>query len=84
MRLFGSKKRNMGFDMKDELPQAVVASQRNPTVSSKPSPKKYVELGNIDYINLTPDGKHGDYEKALKYAEETGKPIFANFVEWSG
>ena len=43
-----------------------------------------VELGTIDYINLTPDGKHGDYDKAIAASLETGKPIFANFVEWSG
>mmetsp|Transcript_21756 Transcript_21756/g.60474 ORF Transcript_21756/g.60474 Transcript_21756/m.60474 type:complete len:84 (+) Transcript_21756:126-377(+) len=43
-----------------------------------------IELGTINYVNLTTDGKHGDYEVAMKVARETGKPIFANFVEWSG
>ena len=43
-----------------------------------------VELGAIDYVNLTPDGRHGDFQTALRKAHETGKPIFANFVEWSG
>ena len=43
-----------------------------------------IELGTINYVNLTSDGRHGDYERALQVARETGKPIFANFVEWSG
>jgi hypothetical protein len=43
-----------------------------------------VELGTINYVNLTANQKHGDYEAALAAAAETGKPIFANFVEWSG
>jgi hypothetical protein len=45
---------------------------------------QYVELGTIHYVNLTADGKHGDYQTALDEAFRTGKPIFANFVEWSG
>ena len=45
---------------------------------------KYVELGTIDYVNITKDGKHGDYDIAMKLSLESGKPIFANFVEWSG
>lgn len=43
-----------------------------------------VELGTINYVNLTSDGRHGDMEKALHVARETGKPLFCNFVEWSG
>ena len=43
-----------------------------------------VELGTIHYANLTPDGKHGDMDVALCLARETSKPIFCNFVEWSG
>jgi hypothetical protein len=43
-----------------------------------------VELGTINYVNLTSDGCHGDMEKALHVARETGKPLFCNFVEWSG
>lgn len=50
----------------------------------RPPPKEYVELGTIRYANLTPDGRHGDYKTALEVASNTGKPIFANFVEWSG
>lgn len=47
-------------------------------------PGQLIELGTIDYHNLTADGKHGDFEAALQAAAKTGKPIFANFVEWSG
>jgi len=43
-----------------------------------------VELGTINYVNLTSDSKHGTYDIAIQLAKETGKPIFANFVEWSG
>ncbi|KAL7574657.1 hypothetical protein ACA910_003004 [Epithemia clementina (nom. ined.)] len=45
---------------------------------------KSIELGSIHYANLTSDGRHGDYALALSIAKETGKPIFANFVELSG
>ena len=47
-------------------------------------PQQPMELGTIEYCNITSDGQHGDYETALRVAAETGKPIFANFVEWSG
>jgi hypothetical protein len=47
-------------------------------------PRQPIELGTINYANLTPDGRHGDFDAAVKKAAETGKPIFANFVEWSG
>jgi len=43
-----------------------------------------VELGTVNYVNLTSDSKHGTYDIAIQLAKETGKPIFANFVEWSG
>lgn len=43
-----------------------------------------VELGDINYCNLTKDRRHGDFDAALQEAARTGKPIFANFVEWSG
>ena len=49
-----------------------------------PRPSQPIELGSIHYVNLTPDGRHGDIELALTKAKETGKPIFCNFVEWSG
>lgn len=53
---------------------------------AKPKRRKhdFVELGTIDYVNLTLDNYHGDLGIALQIASETGKPIFANFVEWSG
>ena len=51
---------------------------------TKPRKHNFVELGSIDYVNLTPDCRHGDLSMALKVASETGKPIFANFAEWSG
>lgn len=47
-------------------------------------PDQPIELGTIEYCNLTSDGKHGDFDVALQAAAATGKPIFANFVEWSG
>ena len=46
--------------------------------------RQYEELGTIEYVNLTRDGRHGDYETALAVAKATGKPIFANFVEFPG
>ena len=49
-----------------------------------PATNQAVELGTIHYCNLTPDQRHGDYDAALQAAAASGKPIFANFVEWSG
>lgn len=43
-----------------------------------------VELGTINYLNLDSQKRHGDYETALRLSRETGKPLFCNFVEWSG
>jgi len=43
-----------------------------------------VELGTINYVNLDDSQSHGDMEKALTVAKETGRPLFCNFVEWSG
>jgi hypothetical protein len=57
------------------------------TLHRRPTPsqlQQYVELGTIDYVNLTKDGRHGDYDTVIAMAQATGKPIFANFVEWSG
>jgi hypothetical protein len=54
------------------------------TTSNANNPDQPVELGTIQYVNLTPDGRHGDMEVALQVASETGKPLFVNFVEWSG
>ena len=71
-RMFGRKRQDSPpvEDMQEESPSRV--------------PVHHIELGSIEYVNLTPDGKHGDFDKALSIARETGKPIFANFVEWSG
>ena len=43
-----------------------------------------VELGTIDYVNLDDTQSHSDIKKALEVAMQTGKPLFCNFVEWSG
>lgn len=79
MGIFGREKK------KKQLGEAVAESARNnPNRQWQPPPKQYVELGTIEYVNLTADGKHGEFEPAIDIARETGKPIFANFVEWSG
>jgi hypothetical protein len=56
------------------------------TTTPRPSHRQQqpIELGTIQYVNLTNDGRHGDFDTALRIVAETGKPIFANFVEWSG
>ena len=47
--------------------------------------KQPIELGTLQYCNITSDGRHGDYYTVLQVAAQHGdKPIFANFVEWSG
>lgn len=65
---------------------ASVATARTAVVTEALPPKRGqpVELGTINYVNLTRDGRHGDYEATLQAAAVSGKPIFANFVEWSG
>ena len=79
MGIFGKMKNN------NALAEAVAESvSDNPDRQWQPPPKHYVELGTIEYVNLTADGKHGDFEAAINIARVTGKPIFANFVEWSG
>ena len=59
-------------------------SSSSPTWQHTIPPDQPVELGTIHYTNLTPDGRHGDFDRAVAVAHQTGKPIFANFVEWSG
>ena len=77
MGIFGRKKNVSG--------EAVAESARSNTNRQwQPPPKEYVELGTIEYVNLTADCKHGEFEPAITHARVTGKPIFANFVEWSG
>jgi len=79
MGLFSKKNRETtGVMAPDSAPQG-----RGFVTSSIPM-NQAVELGTINYVNLTPDGRHGEFEKALEVARLTGKPIFANFVEWSG
>jgi hypothetical protein len=88
MGLFGGKKKNgADAELKAAVAQAAAASAQNrpPTERAwQAPPREFVELGTIHYVNLTPDGKHGRYQTALDVAKETGRPIFANFVEWSG
>lgn len=91
---FWNKNRYKEQKHQGEPPQDQESSyKRKPTMNSslfKTHPSstsihnQAVELGTINYVNLTPDSKHGDYDIALEIAKETGKPIFANFVEWSG
>jgi hypothetical protein len=52
--------------------------------TTKPQPQQPIELGTISYCNITDDGRHGDYKVVLEVAKQSDKPIFANFVEWSG
>jgi hypothetical protein len=63
-------------------PQDLLAASGSLTPSS-PQRNQPVELGTIQYVNLTADGRHGDMEQALSVAAESGKPIFANSVEWT-
>ena len=69
---------------KPDPPVAAGSPNSNPPVATVRKSNQPIELGTIDYCNLTADGKHGDFDAALQAAAETGKPIFANFVEWSG
>jgi hypothetical protein len=78
MGLFRKKKSEYTGD------QAVAATPSTSFVPSSIPSNQAVELGTINYVNLTRDGRHGEFETALQVARETGKPIFANFVEWSG
>lgn len=75
---------NMGiFGRKKHKGKSSIIQAADATANSH-APKQYVELGTIDYVNLTIDRKHGDYQTAIDIATETGKPIFCNFVEWAG
>ena len=56
----------------------------DPMKNTKATRSQPVELGTIEYCNITQDGRHGDYDIALTAAAKSGKPLFANFVEWSG
>lgn len=78
---FKSNTNNSKLETTTTMPTTTVDSSDIPRRRHTPQP---VELGTIDYVNLSPDGRHGDFETAIRIARETGKPIFANFVEWSG
>jgi hypothetical protein len=83
MGLFSRKKNERATAEVDRGAKA--PSETTTVLPHRPSSsRQYVELGSIDYVNLTRDGKHGDYDTAIATAKATGKPIFANFVEWSG
>ena len=64
-------------------PPAATNGRATTRTSSVPA-NQPIELGTINYSNLTKDGRHGDYEAALEAAQRSGKPLFVNFVEWSG
>jgi hypothetical protein len=85
MGLFGKKKKDDQLKVA-ALAQALAAKNQSqePERVWRPPPREFVELGTIHYANLTQDGRHGEYQTALDLAAETGRPIFANFVEWSG
>jgi len=62
---------------------AIMAAERMVrTCSLRPVKSQAEELGTISYVNL--NGDHGDMNTSLQAAKVTGKPIFANFVEWPG
>ena len=62
---------------------AIMAAERvMRNCSVRPTRSQAVELGTITYLNL--EGNHGNIETALNAAQATGKPIFANFVEFPG
>lgn len=58
--------------------------RKKKTETSTSTTEQAVELGTINYLNLDTRKRHGDYETALRLSRETGKPLFCNFVEWSG
>lgn len=60
------------------------ASAQSAPTGLKKQQQQPIELGTIEYCNITQDGRHGDYDAAIAAATESGKPLFANFVEWSG
>jgi hypothetical protein len=68
--------------------QAASLSETKPRIQGIQQPrrpKQPIELGTIQYCNITSDGRHGDYDTVLQIASQNlEKPIFANFVEWTG
>ena len=91
---------NNNNDDDEMLPPAAVTTTATTTITTKlplvlqPSVPPHclrrpnqqpIELGTIQYCNITNDGQHGDYNTVLQVASQNiDKPIFANFVEWSG
>jgi hypothetical protein len=74
-------------DVDDETkpPSSLLKSTPSRNVQVRKS--QSIELGTIQYCNITQDGRHGDFNTVLQIAalhEHKHKPIFANFVEWSG
>lgn len=61
-----------------------MAYEAKARLSSPLASGQAVELGDINYVNLTSDQRHGEFDPVVALAKETGKPIFANFVEWAG
>ena len=86
MRNIFKSKRNTASAASIVQPAANDNNNNNDDVSSIPTmpSHSYVELGTIQYVNLTSDARHGDYQTAIDIAAQTGRPILANFVEWSG
>lgn len=81
MGFFGRAKKQNGVA---EDAATMAREEAGTRADGKPPKPTYVELGTIEYVNLTRDGKHGEYQRTLDIASATDKPIFANFVEWSG
>ncbi|KAG7370909.1 hypothetical protein IV203_019479 [Nitzschia inconspicua] len=88
MGFFGKKKRHDQATAESETdevsrPRQITTPRTTPRHRQSTS-RQHVEMGAINYVNLSQDGKHGDYDTAIRMAKATGKPIIANFVEWSG
>lgn len=84
--------RILGRSKAGERAEAVVVETKDvasPQGGERTSPLargQAVELGDINYVNLTRDQRHGepDLRNLLEIAATSQKPIFVNFVEWAG
>lgn len=74
----------MGLFRKKKTKEVATGDAGTTLTTTTAPPNQPVELGTICYVNLTPDGRHGDMDIALQIAADTGRPIFCNFVEWAG
>jgi hypothetical protein len=81
-RLLRKQKQKMKPPSVDPPPAS--SSSHSGGMQQRRQQQQPIELGTIEYYNISPDGKHGDFELALQTASERNKPIFANFVEWAG